>query len=140
MMDCGQARFSSHLVLVVAASVSSLCEQPYHGQKENISLHLSPSSSPCIPSASSFLMVLETGGINLPFRTEHSTVTYFHHFDLSCLRIHHHPVHKEVSLTKTESNIGRNVNIYKTVCRRPSGSLCLCGTGSLDMGGQSVDE
>jgi hypothetical protein len=25
-------------------------------------------------------------------------------------------------------------------CRRPSGSLCLRGTGSLDLGGQSVDE
>jgi hypothetical protein len=27
-----------------------------------------------------------------------------------------------------------------TICRRPFGSLCLRGTGSLDAGGQSVDD
>ena len=30
--------------------------------------------------------------------------------------------------------------VFFVVCHSPSGSLCLRGTGSLDMGGQSVDE
>jgi hypothetical protein len=33
-----------------------------------------------------------------------------------------------------------NVGILFHFCRRPSGSLCLRGTGSLDAGGQSVDD
>jgi len=45
---------------------------------------------------------------------------------------------EDVEKEEHSSIAGGIASLYN--CRRPTGSLCLRGTGSLDTGGQSVDE